>query len=436
MSNVDVATPPETGHVTTIATILISTFFLGGGSALQGSALVLRGVLEGFSDPVIGLISSSYYAGVLAGSFVAIPVIRNVGYIRTFAAFASLGSASAVAHILWIQPTVWIVLRLIHGISFAVVFVVVESWLNVVSPSAHRGRILSMYSITYLASIGLVQPLLGVFPPAGFELFGITTILISLCILPITLANVSAVATVARVRIRMSQIIKRSPLGVGGVFASGIVAGAHFSLAPRFGQNLGLQDGTIGLFLLIISLGTVVMQWPLGILSDATGRRSALTVGAGVGCIAAVAISFSPGSGVWLTTMAFLFGGFALPLYSLSIATVNDQLLSEEMVQSAGALYVIYGLGSMFGPLVAAGMMDWGGPAALYWMIALVLCAYLLFMLLQQSLHPEFAVRGGTEEYHPYPRTTVISLRMLQRFVPRSGTTAKKRGSTSPEPGE
>lgn len=92
--------------------------------------------------------------------------------------------------------------------------------------------------------------------------------------------------------------------------------------------------------------------------------------------------------------MAYLFGGVALPLYSLSIATVNDQLLSEEMVQSAGALYVIYGLGSMFGPLVAA---------AIYWMIALVLFACLLFMLLQQSLHPESAVRGGTEEYHPYP---------------------------------
>jgi MFS family permease len=434
MSSLDVATPPETGRITTITTILISTFFLGGGSALQGSALVLRGVLEGFSDPVIGLISSSYYAGVLAGSFIAIPVIRNVGYIRTFAAFASLGSASAIAHILWIQPIVWVALRLIHGISFAVVLVVVESWINVVSPTAHRGRILSIYSITYLASIGIVQPLLGVFPPASFELFGITTILISLCILPVTLANVSSVATVARVRIRMAQIIKRSPLGVGGVLASGIVAGAHFSLAPRFGQNLGLQDGSIGLFLLIISLGTVVMQWPLGILSDAAGRRTALTVSASVGCTAAVAMSFSSGSGVWLTTMAFLFGGFALPLYSLSIAAVNDQLLADEMVQSAGALYVIYGIGSMFGPIVAAGMMDWAGPAALYWLVALVLLVYLLFLLLQQSLHPEFAVRGDTEEYHSYPRSTIVSLRMLQRFVPR--TNAGRRGTTSPKPEE
>ncbi len=434
MSSPITAGTPETSRTTTIISILISVFLLGSGSALQGTALVLRGSLEGFSDPVIGLISSSYYAGVLGGSFIALLVIRNVGYVRSFAAFASLGSASAIAHVLWINPVVWVVLRLIHGVSFSVVLVVVESWLNVVSPSAKRGQVISIYSIVYLASIGVVQPLIGIFPPSGFELFGITSILVSLCLLPITLANVSGVATVASVRIRMMGMFRKSPLGTAGVLASGLVAGAHLSLAPRFAQNLGLPDGSIGLFMLVFSVGTVVMQWPLGIVSDAVGRRQGLVLSASTGTLAALLLSFAGGAGPWMTVTAFLFGGFAMPLYSLSIATVNDQLLPEDMVQSAGALYVFYGLGSMIGPLLAAAAMSSWGVRALYWVIAATMATYLGFVLLRISVTPEFKVRGETEAYHSYPRTTFMATNMLQRFVPRPGKPRKVKPS-SPPPG-
>lgn len=424
------ATPPETGRGTTITSILVSVFLLGGGSALQGTALALRASLEGFSDPMIGVISSSYYAGVLAGSFLALLVIRSVGYVRAFAAFASLGSASAIAHILWINPGAWVVLRLIHGISFSVVLVVVESWLNVIAPSARRGQILSLYSIVYLASVGVAQPLIGVFSPAGFELFAITSILVSLCLLPITLANVSGVVTVASVRIRMMGIFRKSPTGVAGVLVSGLVAGAHLSLAPRFAQTLGLPDRSIGLFMLVFSLGTIALQWPLGIISDTMGRRRALGISAVAGAAAGVGLSLARGAGPWMTVTAFLFGGFALPLYSLSIAAVNDQLLPEDMVQSSGALYVFYGFGSMVGPLLAAVAMDRRGVVALYWVIAAILALYALFLVFRVSASPEFTVRGTTESYRSYPRTTMVALQMLQRMVPRRGRGDARRGDT------
>jgi hypothetical protein len=44
---------------------------------LQGSAVALRAGLEGFSDPTVGLI---------IGSMIAPMIIRNIGYVRTFAA--------------------------------------------------------------------------------------------------------------------------------------------------------------------------------------------------------------------------------------------------------------------------------------------------------------------------------------------------------------
>lgn len=427
---------PHTGTRTTIVAILTSVFLLGGGSALQNSAIVLRGSLEGFSDLAIGLISSGYFAGMLMGSFLAIAVIRRVGYVRTFAAFASLASASALAHILIINPTAWVVLRFSHGVSFSVVLVVVESWLNVASSNAYRGRIFSIYSLVFLASMGIVQPLLGVFPPSRFEIFGITSILVSLCLLPITLMNVQGVATIGDARVRVGGVMRKSPMGTLGVVASGLVAGAHMSLAPRFAQNLGLPVRSIGLFLLIFSLGTVVMQWPLGIVSDRFGRRAALLTSSLVGVAAALGLSASTGPGLWMTVMAFFFGGFAMPLYSLAITTVNDQLLPEDMVQSASALYVFYGVGSMTGPLAASAVMESLGAQALYLTIALILAVYAAFGVAWIHRVPGFLVRGKTASYQTYPRTSLFALQQLGRRAIRkpsknSGGRDEQRGNTA-----
>src|SRR6056297_1841576 len=90
--------------VTTVTAIMISVFLMGTGTALQGSAVSLRAGLERFSDTMIGLVMSANYVGLVAGSLLAPRFIRSVGYVRAFAAFASIGSASAIAHILWINP--------------------------------------------------------------------------------------------------------------------------------------------------------------------------------------------------------------------------------------------------------------------------------------------------------------------------------------------
>lgn len=417
---------PETPErpTTTIVAIFTSIFLLAGGSALQTTAVALRAGLEGFSDQTIGLISSSFYAGILGGSFLALVVIRNVGYVRTFTAFASLASATSLAHVLLVSPTWWIIFRLIHGACLSIVYVVVESWLNASAPNKNRGRILSLYGIVFLASNGVVQPLLGVFTPAEFDLFGITSILISLCVLPIALAQVSGIARVTSIKIRLSGIFRKSPLGAWGVIVSGAVIGAHVSLTPRYAQLIGLSDGAIGLVLLVIALGTIALQLPLGWVSDNYDRRIALIVASLVGGIATIGIAGANEMSAFLLLMGFLLGGFMMPLYPLALATVNDQLRSDEMIEAASALYVFYGIGSMSGPFIASLFMERFGPGALYLFIAVVLAAYLAFGLLRIRRVPEFLVRGAKATYRTVPRTTLVTYRMLRR--PR--TRGVKRG--------
>lgn len=404
-------------------------FLLAGGSALQTTAVSLRAGLEGFSDQAIGLVSSSYYGGLLAGSFLAPAMIRNVGYVRTFAAFSSLASATSLAHVLLISPFWWVVFRLIHGACLAIVLVVVESWLNASAPNKGRGRILSLYGIVFLAANGLGQPLLAIFTPAEFNLFGITSILISLCVLPIGLSQVTGTANVTSTKIRLGGMFKKSPMGSSGVVISGTVIGAHVTLTPRYAQTLGLSDAAIGGFLLIIALGTIALQLPLGWISDHKDRRIALIVASAVGAIAALGVASAGAMGWYILTMGFLLGGFMMPLYPLALATVNDQLQTDEMIEAAGALYVFYGLGAMTGPLVASFFMATLGPGALYIFITIVLGLYLGFGLLRLRRVPDFLVRGAKATYRTVPRTTQVTYNMLRRpksKAPRNQRTRRK----------
>ena len=415
--------------LTTVTAILASVFLLGSGSALQGTAVTLRAGIEGFSDLAIGTISASYYGGVLAGSFLALLVIRNVGYVRALAAFASLASASSLAHVLWIDPIAWFVFRFIHGICLSVVLVVVESWLNATAPPGKRGQVLSIYGIVYLAALGGVQPLVSVFPPATFSLFGITSIMISLCILPVSLARVSGTPQVGSIRIRVLGMFRKSPMGSLGVIVAGLITGAHLSLSPRFAQGVGMAEGTIGVYLLVFSLGTMALQLPLGWISDHLDRRRALLVSSTLGAVAAGGLSLVQSGGLYAMAMAFMFGGFAIPIYSLAVAAFNDQVSTEEMVEAAGALYVFYGIGSVMGPIGASAMMGRLGLGALYLFAAGVLLVYMAFGVLRIRLVPTFRIRGRTATYRTIPRTTMMAFTMLRRRTPR-----KKRTRESPAP--
>ncbi|MGM0674635.1 MAG: MFS transporter [Spirochaetota bacterium] len=402
------------GQATTLTAIMISVFLMGSGTALQGTAVSLRAGMEGFSDSILGVIMSANYAGLVIGSLLAPVVIRNVGYVRAFAAFASVASASAIAHLLWIDPVVWIVFRGATGLCMSVMLVVVESWLNVSSTSYNRGRILSMYSVMYLGSMGAGQPLLGVFSTSNFEIFGITTVLISLSLVPVALMRVSGEARTERTPPRLIRTFLKSPLAGFGTMVSGLITGATWSLSPRFGQGLGLSDGNIGMLMLLVSLGTLVMQWPLGWISDRKDRRTAIFWSVAVSAAAAWLIALLQSAGPPLYVLMFLFGGFGMPLYSLCIALANDQFSPGEMVQVAGAIIVYYGIGSAAGPFFAGLVMARVGMAGLFLFMGAVLAVLLVFTAVRITVVP-WLPRPAGSSYHPYPRTTAAAFQLLRR---------------------
>jgi MFS family permease len=106
--------------------------------------LGVRAGIEGMAAETIGLIMSAYFLGYGAACFVVPPLVERVGHIPTFAALASIASAIALAHAIFVTAGAWILLRIAQGACY--------------TGRQHRGRVLATYSVVLYAAWALSQP--------------------------------------------------------------------------------------------------------------------------------------------------------------------------------------------------------------------------------------------------------------------------------------
>ncbi len=343
------------------------------GDGLQGTLLAVRADLEGFSATTTGLVMSTFYVGFLLGSIMTPRITIRVGHIRVFAAFAALSSAAILLHALIVTVPVWIAMRLISGFCFAGLYIVAESWLNDRADNESRGKLLSLYMVVTYIGVGAGQLLLNLANPLDFELFILVSILISVAVVPLLLSAGSPPTFHDSVKISLLELFRLTPLGLVSMFAVGMVTATFFALGPVYAQRIGLNIRDTSYFMTAAVVGTVILQGPIGVLSDRFDRRIVLTLITIFTALSAlVCIPAEQLSTEALLLAIGLFGGLAFPLYSVCIAYTNDHLDPNQMIAASGALVLVGGLGAVTGPVLFAALMDIYGNQALFWSIAAV----------------------------------------------------------------
>lgn len=369
--------------------LLVGMAAMLAGNGLQSSLLGLRADVEGFGGTVTGLMMSGYFVGFFAGSILTPVLIRRVGHVRTFAALASLASIAILVHSVLVLPTVWTAMRLITGFSFAGLYVVAESWLNDSASNALRGSLLAVYMIVSYLGLAAGQLMLNVATPQGFALFILCSVVISFALIPILLTAAPQPDTSAPSPLSVRALIRISPLGTIGCFATGIANGVILAMAAVYARRVGLDVGAVSAFMVAIVLGGAVLQWPIGKLSDLIDRRKVILLTAVLGSVAPIAMQLTAGGSlaVLMLTGAAM-GGLALSLYPLFLAYTNDWLEPRQMIAASSTLVLAYGAGAIFGPSVAGWLMDRFGPVGFSGYLVFIHAAIALFTVYRMTRRP------------------------------------------------
>ncbi|MEO8241199.1 MAG: MFS transporter [bacterium] len=358
--------------------LLLGIMLLMLGNGMQGTLLGIRGSIEHFSTLHMSIVMSAYFLGFLFGSRMAPEMIRRVGHVRVFAALGSLISAVLVMYAVSPNWIAWALMRVLIGFSFSGVYITAESWLNSAATNQTRGQALSLYLIMQMVGIIAAQFLLNVGDPSGYILFVIPSILVSLAFTPILLTAAPAPSFGSTKALSFLRLYRASPLGCVGMFLLGGVFAAQFGMASVWGTQAGLSVREISIFVAFIYVGGLVLQYPIGWMSDRMDRRLlvlALTAIGAVVCAVPVLwnlLPFADTPFVALVIVGALTGGISNPVYSLLVAYVNDYLDNSEMAGASAGLMFINGLGAISGPLITGWLMAQIGPDGFFVVIAVL----------------------------------------------------------------
>jgi MFS family permease len=356
------------------------------GNGLQGTLLGVRGALEGMSSGAIAAVMSGYFVGLLIGSRATPALIRRVGHVRVFAALASIVSAAFVLYPAFPYAPVWFALRVAVGFCFCGVYIVAESWLNDRSTNQTRGQAMSAYMVVQMVGIVAAQALLTVADPAGWGLFVLISVLVSVAVAPILLSVSPAPVFQSTGRLPLGRLFATSPLGCVTAFMLGGVYAALFGMLAVYGVKSDLTVTQISVLVGAIYLGGLVFQWPVGWLSDRMDRRRLIVALCASGVVMALLASVAGYRGV--AVAAFLLGGSVNPLYSLAIAYTNDFLRAEEMAAGSGGLLFLNGMGAVGGPLAVGWLMDRFGAGAFFLYIAALIGVVGVYGLWRMTRRP------------------------------------------------
>ncbi|GAB3681431.1 MFS transporter [Salinisphaera aquimarina] len=379
--------------VVSLAAMFASLALFIAGTALLTTVLAVQLAHEGFSSTQVGLVLVCHSIGFVLGSRFATRLIRRIGQVRSFAAFAAIGCAAALLHPMFIDGWLWAVLRGLVGFCAAGLIMVLEGWISARATNASRGALLGIYQVVFFFAAAMGQYLVSLGATDDYRIYSVVAILIVLSLIPLVMTRSEAPVMSMAGRLGFAQLYALSPSGLFGGVVGGVVVSCFLSLGPVYASENGMTLEGVSYYMTFAVIATMALQWPVGRLSDMFDRRWVVAAISLVATVAGVVAAWLGATQVWVlyAATAPLFG-LAGCLYPVSLSMINDHMEEGDPVGASAGLLLAYGLGTCIGPVAGALTMQQLGPAGLFVFMGGLFAAYTLLVLWRCATTPTLPV--------------------------------------------
>lgn len=403
---------------------LLSLFIFVLGNGFFSTLLALVMTVKHEPPIAIGAMTGVFYAGLVLGSFRIEHLINRVGHIRAYSAFSSTLAITCLLHGIVYDLGFWLILRFVAGFATAGLFVVIESWLLCKGTRTNRGQILSLYMITFYGAQSFGQFFLNLGDPQTMLLFAITSMLCSLSIIPLSMTKSQSPQFEEPSTLKLRKLIKESASGLFGCFAAGLIMSSIYALMPTYLSNLFQTKADVARYMFAIIFGGMLLQYPVGKLSDLFERRLVLIIIGASTIVVSLAIILLPHKSMDFFLLMGLLGGLTFTFYPISITHACDNLDTKDLIAGTQSLLLAYSIGAMFGPFLAPVFMHLFGGAGLF----------LYFICVSGSTIPLFLIRKKQKKDTP-PEEPFLSLPqtspILLELDPRSESVPQEAPTTT-----
>ncbi len=364
--------------IAAIAAISVVGIALGLGIPLLSIVMENRGYsasLIGTNTAIAGL------ASLIAAPF-ATPIASRFGVVQTIFISIMVGAFSFIAFYFFESFLLWGVFRFILHFAMTLLFILSEFWISISAPPSKRGLMLGIYATVLSLGFAVGPWLFSQVGSAGLTPFVLGFGIIILALIPLVLAWKESPNIAGEKHSSFVPFLFAVPTATAAVLVFGAVETGGFSLLPVYGTRLGYSESDSAMLLTVIGLGNVLMQIPIGLLSDRVrDKRYLLLALALFGLIGVMSMTLVAGNWRWFAIVLFLWGGAIAGLYTVGLAHLGSRLTGRDLASANAAFIFCYAIGMLLGPQLIGVGMDWVGPNGFSYALALFFLFYIALSL-------------------------------------------------------
>lgn len=388
-----------------IMAVSISAF----ASGLMFAYIPVKLLSLGFEPFVAAMMMPAVALGGMIGCLTMGILLRNSGHARVFMLLYALMAMSMLVIGLMEDPWLWLAARILYGYGITGVFIVAQSWLHDASTDEIRGRIITIFYIAYVVALGTGAYFIGMIEITGNTVPLIATFFIALAMLPVGLTQLPPPEPPEEITVSPRQVWKISPVGLAGMLTVGGVTMTLQTFAPIYVSERGFDKADVGLTMLLMQIGLMFVQMPMGALSDRIDRRYVLLmVAAGATVMSLAAISGHAMMGLaGLIVIFALWNGCNETLYSVSSALANDRADPKQYVMLSSTQMVAWSASAFVLPLIATLLIRFLPLASFMYVCGVVVFIFGIFVFYRLRQRPEMTEEEDREQFQWVTAQTV-----------------------------
>ena len=348
--------------------------------------IMIAGVGFGLVTPVtVILLEKNHTQGWLTG------LVTMVGYLAIFfcSGFAGklyskynlkklllfglfLWMFGALGHIFWFNLYILFPVKLIMGMGGTFVFIGTEVLINYTSTNQNRGKNIGLYASLLSAGIAVGTLLIWTVKIAdyvpfliGAAIMVIVIIFISFLLEDIHLNTKNSIQE----RLQFSQMPKTGIFSalIYGLFESSIIV-----VVPLFGLRIGLDQNQVAYVLASFVIGGIVLLYYISRLSDKYSKYNIILI---VSFLLAIFLLVPIASSDFyvLLILFFIIGGIIPSFYTIGLGYTVEYVDSKYIAYSNSFFIMMYGFGTLVGPLWGSLLVDYSLNIG-YWLYSALLC--------------------------------------------------------------
>jgi MFS family permease len=331
------------------------------------------GLIFGFQPPLIALVlsrtgSSSFTVGaVTAASLIAVillgplypAAITRLGLKVCIVVGVCCSALVLVIMPAWPDVGCWLALRFITGCALGLSWIASEVWLNSISGDDSRGTIMGIYGTVFSAGVMAGPAMLEWTGTRGWLPFAVGSFCLLLTLLPLALMRRVRGSVQAFTPMRdLAATVRGAPVVMLAALVAGLTESAELTLLPLFGVHAGFPERAALLLVTVFMAGNVVLQVPIGMLADRSGRRLMIGVCALLSCVGPLLLLPWLATAALLWPLIFVWGGTLYAFYSQGVALLGQEYAAAELPTANTVFVMVYCLGGVIGPSVGGLAMD------------------------------------------------------------------------------